>query len=295
MLSEREVYLAKIIIGYRARGWGFYRIGRKLWPWLHPRTAQMRAYRLYKKYVKYENSGSPGGNNIYDDSMRGPVGFVEDEGIESIKRLGRTQKLVLYALRNLGGRARFSAIVVEVAGLLGLHDGRGVLKKRVWNALQRLKLRGLVDSFGGVYWLTRRAGGPSRVLVENFRVEGPRGRVRILWAKRERGSPVGLDDALTLATLSGARRTVQVELASGLPGEFSRLLGSLGVSIIKVYMDPHPPYRGRAKIEVSFDRPPGLIPSIVERDSWIMTFLRVLHGLTRALMHGGLVGALQLG
>ena len=104
-----------------------------------------------------------------------------------------------------------------------------------------------------------------------------------------------MDEALTLATITGARRTVQVELVSSLSREFSRLLGSLWVSIIKVYRDPYPPSRGRAKIKVSFDRPPGLIPSVVERDNWIRSFLRVLRGLTRALIHGGLVGGLSWG
>ena len=294
-LSAREEYVGSLIATLRERGWGFYRIGRRLWPWLNPRTAQMRAYRLYKKYVKFKAGGPTIRNNNYNDSTRRPGEIIEDENIESLKKLGRTQKLVLYALRNLGGRARFTAVVLEVATMLGLHDGRDVLKKRVWNALQRLRLRGLVDSYGGVYWLTRKARGPSRVMVENFRVEGPSGRVELVWAKRRGGTPIDLDEALTLATLSSARRTVQVELASGLTKRFSRLMGSLGVSIIKVYRDPRPPYRGRAKVEVSFDRPPELVPSIVERDNWIRSFLRVIRCLALSLIHGGLVGGLSLG
>lgn len=290
MLSERELYIIELIKFYRSKGWGYYRIGRKLWPYLNPRTAQMRVIRLLKKYEKYNKSQSNPSDKKYSDSIRRLSDIVVDEKIERIPKLGRTEKLVLYALKTLGGRARFSVIVAEVAMQLGIGN-RDVVKKRVWAALQRLVLRGLVGRMDGVYWLSRELG-PSRILVENFRIQNHRGTIQV-WSKKAMGRPANLEEALLLSTLVNASRTVQVELSSSLSKEFSQFMGNNGISIIKIYRDPHRPYNGRAKVEVSFDRPPNLYPNIAERDRWIAAFLSTLRRLVDALIHGGLVGGLQ--
>ena len=291
MLSEREEYLVKIILYYRNRGLGYWRIGRILFPNLSPRAAQMRVLRLIKRYKKYINRESTltRDNNNGTRSRRQDK-EPEDDNVSPVPKLGRTQRLVIAALKSLGGRARFSAINREVAEMIGISPE--VTRRRVWAALNRLKSRGVVDSLGGVYWLTRRAKGPSGVLVENFRVRRLDGVVQI-WAKSRHGRPASLDEALEIATLRGAQTTVQVELSTGLPRWFSRLMGHLGISIIKIYRDPGPPWRGRAKIEVSYDHPPLLRPHIAEREHWIRVLLGTLRDLVRAMFAGGLVGALH--
>ena len=292
MLSERERVLLGIILEYRKRGFGYWRIGRILFPNLSPRAAQMRVIRLIKRYEKYlKRSTGFRDNNDGTGTRRLSEGCVDDSGVVGVPRLGRTQRVVLAALKVLGGRARFSAINQEVASYLGVPPW--ITKKRVWAALNRLKLRGVVDSVGGVYWL-RRPHGPTGIFVENFRVRGWNG-VKQVWAKSVYGRPASLDEALTLATLRGASSTVQVELSSGLTKHFSKLMGNLGISIIKIYRDPGHPWRGLAKIEISFDHPPDLYPHIAERDRWIRVFLGVLRELVSSLFAGGLVGALQLG
>ena len=165
-------------------------------------------------------------------------------------------KLVIAALKTLGGRARFSAIVSEVVSSLGLeaysNGSRKMWRNRVWQALNRLVRRGIVLRSNGVYWLAYRYGSVG-LFVENFRVVNGRGTLQV-WSKREMGRPATLDEALIIATLRGAKRTVQVEIASILPG-FDRFMSEYGISLIKICRNPYTPYRGRAKLEVSVEDP----------------------------------------
>lgn len=272
MLAAREQLLLSIILYYRERGWGYYRIGRVLWPWLNPRTAQMRVIRILRRYCGSNGESMDTCKNFVastrrlfeegEDGSEGPLLTYEGP-----VRLGRTQRLVIAALRSLGGRARFSSIVVEVMRQLSIGD-REVVKKRVWAALQRLKARGIVDSRNGVYWITRRIGRVP-VLVENFRVENGLRMVVQVWSKRRFGRSAFLDDALDLALLRGARRTVQVELSVRLSDRLAEFMGRHGISIIKIYRDRSPPWHGSVKLEAAFDRPPELYPHPAERDSWV--------------------------
>lgn len=292
-LATRECLLVALIKQYRDRGWGTYRIGRLLWPYLNPRTAQKRVQRLLQKWGP-SCLNIPAGVSI-DVSInnRGTRRRGWDPEDVKITRLGRTQKLVVAALKTLGGRARFSTIVSEVASMLGLeaysNGSRKVLRNRVWQALNRLVHRGIVLRSRGVYWLAHRYGSVG-LFVENFRVQNGRGTLQV-WSKRDMGRPASLDEALILATLRGARRTVQVEIATILPS-FDKFMSRRGISIIKIYRDPHPPYRGKAKLEVSIEGP-ILYPHIVARDDWVRFQVEVLASLARLLRGGGRLGVSQ--
>ena len=285
MLSVREQLLISIILYYRERGWGYYKIGRILWPWLKPRTAQMRVIRVLRRYCG-NNGESTDTCKKFVTTTRRLLEKPDDEDetssftFEGSLRLGRTQRAVIGALKGLGGRARFSSIVVEVMKQLGVWD-KDAVKKRVWAALQRLKARGLVDSRNGVYWISRKLGKVP-IMIENFRVENELGSVIQVWSKKDYGRSAYLDEALNLAVLRGAKRTVQVELSIGLNDRFTEFMGEHGISIIKIYRDRSPPWLGRAKLEASFDRPPNLYPHLAERDSWVRLMEDLLFLLARS-------------
>ncbi|MEB2837249.1 MAG: hypothetical protein GSR80_000836 [Desulfurococcales archaeon] len=311
-LSEREAYLMGLILELRGRGLGTYRIGRILWPSLNPRTAQKRVQRILGRARRLglpvedprlalsllRAAGligrpveTPASKNVETTRRRAPGG--EDGSVwipgwqrsRGTPRLGPTQRLAVAALASLGGRARFSAIVNEVLGLLGVEGHlvpRSRLRNRVWQALRRLAARGLVGRYRGVYWLAPRLGS-SGVLVENFRARTHSGRVIQVWSKREAGRAATLEEALTLATLRGAVETVQVELSVILrdPG-LEEVMDALGVSIIKVYRDPAPPYNLHAKAEATLSNPP-LKPGIEEHHHWARALHTITHALRKAL------------
>ena len=168
-------------------------------------------------------------------------------------------------------------------GLEGHLLPRERLRNRVWQALRRLARRGLVGFRGGVYWLQRPLGGPG-LYAENLRVYTIAGRHVIVWSKREHGHAAPLEDALAVATLRGAAEVAQAEAAELLddPG-LEAPMNVLGVSIIKVYRDPSPPYRGRVKLEITFNSRTPLKPSILELKSWAEAFQSVKQALLAAL------------
>ncbi len=321
-LGVGEAYRLRLVLQLRARGYGTYRIGRLLWPSLKPRTAQKRVQRLLdwarRLGLPVDRPGealamlSPQPSDA-SGSPRGPPGrrrvetptppFVETRrrrvetgedgsvgaappGAQAPVRLGPTQRLAIAALQSLGGRARLAAIVQEALSLLGLEGHltpRARLRNRLWQALRRLARRGLVGHHGGVYWLQRPLGGPG-LLAENFRAYTLGGRLVYIWSKREHGHPAPLEEALTIATLRGAVRVVQAEVAEALRSpELEAVMDELGVSEIKVYRDPSPPYRGRAKLEVVFNSGTPLKPSILELPAWAKAFQRVKEALLHAL------------
>lgn len=207
--------------------------------------------------------------------------FLPEPVVEGrVVRLGRTQLLVLAALNSLGGRARFSAIVNEYLVLAGLDAGRANrerYKNRVWQALRRLASRGLVGYEGGVYWLS----GPlarSDIVVENFKGYNSMGRHVVVWSKREHGRAIPLTEALVLATLRGVERVSQVELAETRGME--RQLDRLGVSIIKLYRDKHPPHNGKWKLEATLSNPP-LKPRLEELDTWLKAWQHIKQATKR--------------
>lgn len=317
--SERELYLLRIILEYRARGYGAMRIGRILWPSLKPRTAQKRVQRIL---AKAESAGIPVEDpeealmalshrlgavetpvSISDETSRRRVSRNEDKSAEGVlalepwesplwgptpSNLGRTQRLVLAALYSLGGRARFSAIVNEVLALMGIEGHlipRSRLRNRVWQALRRLAGRGIVDFDKGVYWLAARFGGPD-LFVENFRVETFAKKNVQVWAKGGKnggGRALRLVEALIQSTLLGSLKTLQVEVAGILKDErFKDLMDTLGISIIKVYRDPSYPYLMWPKLEIAFERPP-LRPNIAETERWVSAYHNVVKELRRAM------------
>ena len=308
-LGERERALAELVLTYRSRGLGTYKLGRLLWPNLQPRTAQKRVQRLLARLerlglpvgdperalrvlhassfdcLKPDEAGDETGVSIYQSESHRDSGEAEDGSVDGGGlRLGRTQRLVIAALRGLGGRARFSVIVAEVASMLGLEgyvSTRSMLAERVWQALYRLYRRGLVHRHRGMYWLDERLGG-SGILVENFRVYDWRGRKLQVWSKRSEGRAAALEEALALATLRGATRTIQVELSTVLGGGLARVMDELGITIIKIYRDKHPPYHGRPKLEISFDRPP-LRPHLAEHGVWTRVYAMLQELLAKTI------------
>jgi hypothetical protein len=116
--------------------------------------------------------------------------------------------------------------------------------------------------------------------IQDFssRTSGSRPRPKsnvIVWAKggkNGKGRALELSEALIQATLLGATRTIQVEVDGIIRNRrLSEMMDSLGVSIIKIYRDPAPPYLGNPKLEVVFDRPP-LRPNIAEARRWIDSY-----------------------
>ena len=110
-LSEAERFLLGEISRLALEGLGSYRIGRRLWPNLNPRTAQKRVQRLLAKWGPLCPKNGAGVSldvsiNPEETQRRGR----KPEDV-SIARLGPTLKLVIAALKTLGGRARFSATI----------------------------------------------------------------------------------------------------------------------------------------------------------------------------------------
>ena len=290
-LSERERFLYAIVLELRNRGWGSYRIGRFLWPYLNPRTAQKRVQRLLKKiealrssllhdvsqhmsqYIVEKPEDRP--RKVKMEASRGPF--------TSVGRLGRTEKLVLAALENLGGRARFSAIVSEVLELVGL-DKYFLARRwrnRVWQALNRLVFRGIIYRDNGVYWIRY---GVTNIYVEKFHVKLGDGRRVFIWSKQETGRPATLQEALTLATLRGATKTLQVELSIPLnDSKFIELLDKYSISTIIIYRDQHWPYHGKPKYELRFDNS-FLKPHILEERNWIKAINDSIKATKKALV-----------
>ncbi len=296
-LAPEERYLLREIAGFVLReGLGDYSIGRRLWPSLNPRTAQKRVQRLLARWERLVRQCSLRNVSNRDVSIlrQGEDGIIDSEDDKEegefrkppdsllylpepvwkgrIKRLGRTERIVLAALERLGGRERFSVIVNEFLLLLGLErtlENRERYKNRVWQALRRLSRRGLVGYKDGVYWLS----GPvarSRLLVENFRGVNEYGKTVQVWSKKDHGYAAPLEYVLTLAALRGIKRVVQVELDEIL-GE-SRILDRLGVTIIKIYKAKDQPYNNKWKLEIALDHP-NLTPDILHHSEWISTFL----------------------
>lgn len=318
-VSERERQLLIEILKLRKRGWGTYRIGGMLFPADRRRTAQKRVQRILDRA---RQMGVPVNNPdqalalLRKDTevkkalqtsiclrLNSEARECEDKNVSmdcwnrelgsSLRRLGQTERLVLNALYVQGGRAEFSAIVREALELLGLDPGNKALalkwRNRLWQALRRLRKRGIVDSCRGIYWL--KTPIKTGLYVENFRAKNKRGEVVQVWNKRLVDRPAELSEALLQATLLEAGRTLQVEIAMPIDDPFiAELMGSLGISEVRIYRDPYPPYRGVPKVEVALSHPP-LKPNIMERENWIKAFKRIIYELCirilQLLRHAG--------
>ena len=79
---------------------------------------------------------------------------------------------------------------------------------------------GLLGLLEGFLCLLRTLGW--RIILDDYQV----------WNKREYGRSAYLDDALDLALLRGARRTIQVQLSVGLSDRIAEFMGEHDISII---------------------------------------------------------------